>query len=177
MLFVLLAQAGVLAGWFFTSNWKVDAGHAKVKFSVKGPLGDVHGSFTGLQATIRFDEKDLSGSSVSASIDAKTVSTGVGLRNRHLRTKEEWLNADKFPKISFRSKKIEKSEGGYKALGDLTLKGVTRPVEIPFTFSGKGGEGVFKGQFKIKREDFHVGKPGGSTGALITIDLEVPVKK
>jgi hypothetical protein len=50
-------------------------------------------------------------------------------------------------------------------------------VEIPFTFTPNGGGGEFKGQFTIKREDYNIGKTGGSIGDMISITLEVPVKK
>jgi polyisoprenoid-binding protein YceI len=173
----IISRSAVIAVLTLAGNWNADTTKAKINFSVKGPFGTVHGSFSGLKATIQFDEKDLGGSSVSASIEAKTVSTGVGMRNSDLRNKEEWLNTDKYPQISFHSKKIEKTAKGFTAHGDLTLKGVTKPVEIPFTFTGKGPTGVFKGQFPVKREDFNVGKQGGSVGSVITVDLEVPVKK
>ncbi len=159
-----------------TGNWKADTANSKINFTVHGPFGTVHGSFTGLETTIKFNEKDLSGSSITASIDAKSVSTGVSLRNSDLRNKEEWLNTDKYPRISFKSKKIEKTASGFKASGDLTIKGITKPVDIPFTFTNKETSGVFAGQFIIKRSDYNLGKPGGSVGSDITIILTVPVK-
>jgi len=168
----------VTAVLYFAAEWKADAEKAKVEFSIKGPFGTVHGHFTGLKSTIRFDEHDLSGSSITASIDAGTVSTGIGLRNHDLRNKEQWLNTDKYPGISFRSKKILKTGSGFNADGDLTLKGVTKPIQIPFTFNTSGGNaGVFKGGFSIRREDYGIGKPGGSVGDMITITLEVPVTR
>jgi polyisoprenoid-binding protein YceI len=168
----------VLAGTIFSTTWKADAARAKVEFSVKGLLGTVHGNFTGLKSTIRFDEHDLAGSSIVASIDAKTVSTGIGLRNHHVREEEQYLNANKYPEIVFRSKKITKTDKGYSADGELTLKSVTRPVQIHFTFIPNGGNaGVFKGEFNIKREDYNIGKSGGSIGDNIRISLEVPVSK
>jgi polyisoprenoid-binding protein YceI len=76
---IMIAMLPVIfAGTFFAATWKADAAKAKVGFSIKGPLGTVHGNFTGLKSTIRFDEHDLAGSSITASIDAKTVSTGIG---------------------------------------------------------------------------------------------------
>lgn len=173
----LIARSVIIAGLTLAGNWNVDTANAKVTFKVKGPFGTVHGDFSGLKATILFSEKDLAGSSISASIEAKTVSTGIGLRNHDLRSKEQWLNTDKYPQISFRSRRIEKTSSGYKAIGDLTLKDVTRPVEIPFTFASKDIDGIFKGQFTIKREDYNIGKTGGSVGSIITIDIECPVKK
>ena len=172
-----ITKAALIAGLTFAGNWNVDSANAKVTFSVKGPFGTVNGSFTGLKATIKFDEKDLPGSSVQASIDPTTVSTGVGLRNHHLKSEEQWLNTDKYKEITYKSRKIEKGANGFKAIGDLTLKGVTKPVEIPFTFTPSGEGGLFKGQFTIKREDYSCGKDGGSVGDIITINLSVPVKK
>lgn len=99
------------------------------------------------------------------------------MRNHHLRTEEQYLNTDKYPRISYKSGKIEKTGAGYKATGELTIKGVTRSVEIPFTFTSNGNAGVFKGSFTFKRSDFNIGKEGGSIGDMITITLEVPVKK
>jgi polyisoprenoid-binding protein YceI len=158
-------------------NWKPDTSKAKVAFSVKGPLGTVHGEFAGLKATIQFDVKNPGAGSITASIDANTVTTGIGMRNHHLKSEEQFLNTDKYPEISFHSKKIEKTGNGYTASGDLTIKGVSKPVQIPFTFTPGGNSGVFKGQFVIKREDFNIGKPGGSTGDDVTISLELPVSQ
>jgi polyisoprenoid-binding protein YceI len=180
VLFVCLAAMVMVAGGGVAQNWTADASKARVLFSVKGPFpfGTVHGSFSGFKSTIRFDANDLAGSSISASIDAKTVSTGIGLRNRDLREKEEWLDTNKYPQISWKSSKIEKaSSSGYKALGELTLKGTTRQVEIPFTFTVTGNSGVFKGTFTINREDYKVGKPGGSVASTVNIELEIPVSK
>lgn len=174
---LIVATAALITGLAFADTWKSDPASAKVTFSVKGPFGTVNGSFTGLKTDIKFSEKDLASSSITASIDPKTVSTGIGLRNRDLRKKEEWFNTDKYPEISFHAKKFEKTEKGFKAIGELTMKGVTKPAEIPFTFTGNGNTGVFKGEFTVKREDFNLGKPGGSVGSIVTIHLEVPVKK
>jgi polyisoprenoid-binding protein YceI len=143
----LLTISSLFVVFTFATNWKADTEHSKINFTVKGIFGLVHGSFTGLQASIQFSENDLNSSSMSASIDAKTVSTGISLRNSDLRNEEEWLNTDKYPRIDFKSKKFEKSGDGFKVQGDLTIKGITKPVEIPFTFINKDGSGVFKGQF------------------------------
>jgi len=169
--------SAIILGLLLATNWTVDTANAKVEFSVHGPFGTVHGDFSGLQSAIHFDANDLAGSSVQASIDAKTVNSGVGLRNHHLRTEEQYLNTDKYPRISFKSTKIEKAGSGYKAIGELTIKDVTKPVGITFTFTPNGNAGLFKGDFTFKREDFQIGKEGGSVGDLITIHLEVPVKK
>jgi polyisoprenoid-binding protein YceI len=159
-----------------TSNWTADADKAKISFTVNGPFGDVHGSFSGLKSAFQFDEKDLSKSSITASIDAATVNSGVGLRNTHLRNEEQWLNTAKYPRIQFKSTKIEKTAAGFSASGTLTLKNISKPITVPFTFSSSGNSGEFKGHFSIKREDYSLGKKGGSVGETIQINIDVPVK-
>ena len=173
----LITTAAIISGIFFSDNWKADSAKTSIGFSVKGPFGTVHGNFSGLKASIHFDEKDLSSSSFTASIESKTVSTGVGLRNKDLRNKEMWFNSDKYPTISFRSKKIEKTANGFIALGDLTIKATTKEIKIPFTFLPKGNSGDFKGMFHINREDYKLGNKGGSVDNDISITLQVPVSK
>ena len=157
-----------------TKKWNAKASAAQIKFSVKGPFGTVHGNLSGLRSTIVFEKDNLAASSFSARVDSKSISTGIKLRNSDLQ-KEKYLDSDKYPSISFQSDKIQKSGTGYKAIGDLTIKGVTKSIEIPFTFSEKGNDGVFKGSFTLQRQDYGVGKSGGSIRSTVTVDLEVPV--
>ena len=173
----IIVVSALMVSLPLSGNWNVDTANAKVSFSVKGPFGTVHGNFTGLKATIQFDEKDLAGSSIGASIESKTVNTGIGLRNSDLRNKEIWLNSEKYPTISFHSKTIQKAATGFIALGSLTIKSTTKEVKIPFTFDVRGNTGIFKGEFHINREEYNVGHKGGSVGNDITLILEVPVKK
>ncbi len=158
------------------TRWYANAPKAQINFAVDGPFGKVHGKLSDLKSTIQFDENNLAASSLKASVDPKSIKTGIGLRNRDLQ-KEKFLDSDNHPLISFQSNKIIKSGTSYKAIGGLTIKGVTRTVEIPFTFTEKANSGVFKGAFTIHREDFGVGKKGGTVGNEIDITLEVPVIK
>ena len=175
--FLFLATA-LTTGTAPKPGWKADPAGAKIQFQVKGPFGTVHGSLSGLRALIQFNEKALGRSTITASVDAKTISTGIGFRNSDLNKKPEWLNTAKFPLIQFKSQKIIKSgPHSFLALGQLTIKGITRPVKIPFKFSSVKNSGHFKGGFTINREDYRVGNPGGSVGSLITITLDVPVRK
>src|SRR5579864_6627745 len=99
---LFIALIVTLSGLPLTGNWTADANKAKITFTVDGPFGEVHGSFSGLTSDFQFDEKDLSKSSITASIDASTVNSGVGLRNTHLRNEEQWLNTEKYPRIHFK---------------------------------------------------------------------------
>jgi polyisoprenoid-binding protein YceI len=174
--FLLLSFLSVVSVLPMTGNWTADGDKAKITFSLDGPFGAVHGSFSGLISEFQFDEKDPSKSAISASVDASTVSSGVGLRNTHLRNEEQWLNVAKYPRIQFKSTKIVKTDAGFSVTGTLTLKDISKSIVIPFTFSPSGKTGVFKGGFSIKRADYNLGKTGGSVGEVIRINLEVPVK-
>lgn len=159
-----------------SGKWVANAASSKIDFSVKGPFGTVNGNLSGLQSTILFDKDNLAASSIHASTNTGSISTGIKLRNKDLQ-KEKYLDAKKYPTISFKSDKIERSGDGYKAVGQLTIKGVSKPQVIPFSFSEKGDQGVFKGTFTIQRADYGVGSPGGSIGNDITVHLNVPVTK
>ena len=158
------------------TKWEANAATSKIGFSVKGPFGTVNGNLSGLKSNILFDKDNLAASSISASVSTSSISTGIKLRNKDLK-KEKYLDAEKYPSISFKSNKIEKSGNGYKAIGELTIKGVSKHQEIPFTFSEKGNEGFFKGNFTIQRENFGVGKSGGGIGSDVAVNLTVPVTK
>jgi polyisoprenoid-binding protein YceI len=158
------------------TRWKADPDKTKIRFKVDGPFGVVDGSLRGFQSTIIFDEKDLSSSYLEASVNAKTINTGIGLRDRDIQ-KDKYLNTDKHTSIEFRSEKIEKAGNRYKAVGNLTLKGTKKKIEIPFNFTQNGNSGVFKGNFKINLNDYDIAKGKRSIGDIVTIDLEVPVTK
>ncbi|HTJ11199.1 MAG TPA: YceI family protein [Dinghuibacter sp.] len=156
---------------FLPQSSTVDTSNAVVSFSVKGPLGGtVHGTLGGLKADIKFDEHNLSASSMHATVDVKTIKTGNDKRDRDLCNESTWFDVAKNPTIAFTSRSITKAASGYAAAGDLTIKGVTKPYTIPFTFDGK----VFKGTFVVKRQDFDLGKMVGDE---VTVNLTVPVKR
>ena len=168
-----------LMGLAFTlaNNWIVDSKKAQVEFIVNGPFGEVNGHFSGLRSTINFDENNLSASTILASVDVMTIETGNRLRNEHLREKAEWFNAAKYEQITIKSRQIRKTGEGYQLTADLTIKGITKSVDIPFSFTLKDNSGEFKSQFKINREDFGVGNSGGGVGNVVTIRLDIPVSR
>ena len=172
----ILILFAFLASFAPAPTWNVDAAKAKITFIIDGPFGKVNGSFGGLKAAIVFDEKNLSGSSITASVDAKTIETGIALRNKDLLTQDKWFQPEKYPRISFRSTLFQKTSTGYIVTGDLTLKESTKPVNISFTFTKIKGGGLLKGQLVINREDYGLGQ-SKTVGKEISILIEVPVKK
>jgi polyisoprenoid-binding protein YceI len=149
------------------ANWKV-----KGEYEVKFENGSMHGTFKGLKADIQFDKAHPEEAKISATIDATSLATGFFIKTSHAK---DAIDAEKYPTISFISSSVSKSGSAYQAMGKLTLKGVTKPVTIHFTFDDKGNEGVFKGDFKIVPKDFTITKNGAPDE--LTIHLNVPVSK
>lgn len=162
----LLALLVGLSAFIALGNWKIKDDAYEVRFSG----GRIHGEFKGLKATIQFDKAHPEQAKFSASIDVSTVATGFFIKNSHV---QDALDADKYPTISFSSSSASKDGNGFKTSGNLTMKGVIKPVTINFTFDDKGGEGVFKGTFKVIPKSFNITRDG--TPDALTISLDVPV--
>jgi len=163
-----MAITGLLAFTFAAINWKVDSDKAEVKFT-SDKFG---GSFSGLKASISFDAAHPEEAKFSASIDANSIATGFFLKNMHAK---DALGVDDHPIIKFESTTVSKSGSGYVAKGDLTLKGVARPMSVYFTFTGEGGQGVFKGNMTVRPKDFGIDHNG--TPEKVMVSLVVPVTK
>lgn len=153
---------------FFAGNWKIKDPGYEVKFTG----GRINGTFEGLKADILFDKAHPELAKISASIDVNTISTGFFLKTNHAK---DALGAEQYPTIRFVSTTVTKTASGYDAAGKLTLKGVTQPETIHFTFDDKGNEGLFKGDFKIIPKDFKIDRNG--TPEQVVINLTVPVTK
>lgn len=152
--FVVNAQAG--------KRFTIDRVHSYLGFSVKHMVvSTVKGHFTDFNGTIDYDESDITKSSVQVSIKTASINTNNERRDNHLRS-DDFFNAEKFPEITFVSKKIVKTDNGYVAVGDLTIRDVTKEVEIPFEIAGiikdpRGNERLgVDAYLTINRRDFGV---------------------
>ncbi len=121
-----------------TMSWTVDPNHTQVEFSAKHMgIMTVKGHITGVQAAIDFDEDDFTASSVAATIDPTTLTTNDERRDAHLKS-PDFLNVEEFPTIAFTSNRIERAaHDRYTMSGDLTIRGVTRPVNLDVVYSGQ----------------------------------------
>ena len=129
----------------------------KITFKIKNAGITVDGSFSDLQADIKFDPKDLDKSVLKASVGVASIKTGINKRDRDLQMRK-YFYVDKYPRIKITSKKIKHiTKDQYKGTFELTIKGVTKDVEIPFTYSEKDNLGTFNGEFTVNRRDFGVG--------------------
>jgi polyisoprenoid-binding protein YceI len=119
-------------------SWTVDPNHTQVEFSAKHMgIMTVKGHITGVQAAIDFDEDDFTASSVAATIDPTTLTTNDERRDAHLKS-PDFLNVEEFPTIAFTSNRIERAaHDRYTMSGDLTIRGVTRAVNLDVVYSGQ----------------------------------------
>ncbi len=141
-------------GVFAQTKWKVTK--ADVKFKIRNAGINVSGSFEGFKGKIIFSPDNLAGSRLIGIIQTATINTGIKGRDRHLR-KEDFFHAIKYPVIKMKSTKIAKEGSKYVAYFDLTIKGVTKKVKVPFTYTKSGNSGTFNAYFEINRRDFGVG--------------------
>lgn len=140
--------------------WKLDPAHTLVEFSAKHlMITTVKGRITGVEGDIYVDEKEPTKSSVEVTMDARTLDTRIDQRDQHLRS-ADFLDVEKFPEVKFRSTEIRGEGQNFKLTGDLTIRGVTRPITLDVTFEGRtkdpwGGERIgFSATGKIDRRDF-----------------------
>jgi polyisoprenoid-binding protein YceI len=150
---------------------------SSVKFKIKNFGFNVTGSFTGLAGTIDFDPNNLAACHFDVTINAKTINTGVDMRDNHLR-KSEYFDVENYPQIKFVSVRISPSNksGTLFIFGKLTIKNTTRDISFPFKATPVENGYRFDGEFKINRRDYKVG--GGSTASdNLTVMLSVVAKK
>ena len=142
------------------TTWKIDPSHTIVEFSAKHlMISTVKGRLTDIEGTIVADEDELTNSSVDVTLKAASIDTRTEQRDHHLRS-PDFLHAEQFPVITFRSTKIEGDREDFSLTGDLTIREVTKPITLKVTFEGQtkdpwGGERIgFSASGKIDRRDF-----------------------
>ena len=160
---VSLAAAIVLAAGSLSAQttWKIDAAHSEAGFAIKHmAISTVHGTFHGIAGTVALDDKNLTKSSVEATIDVTTVDTGVAQRDGHLKS-PDFFDAAKFPTMTFKSTGVSRDGDHYNVAGLLTLHGVTKPVVLaletpasPQSMDGKSVHRGFTATTTINRQDF-----------------------
>lgn len=165
-----------------TGAYSFDKAHSFIGFKVKHMgLIEVPGFFRDFTGTVNYDSANPTKSSVEFTAKVTSVDTGVAGRDRHLRT-ADFFDVEKFPDLTFKSTKVEKKGKGWIVSGDLTMRGVTKPVSIPFEITGfvPGGErsgakiGI-AGETTINRRDFGVNYGGNmpSGGPVVADQVKV----
>jgi len=176
-------------GLALSAPWEFDPAHTGVHFKVRHLMvSHVRGDFEKFSGKIVYDDSDVTKSTADITIESASINTRVAKRDEHLRS-PDFLDAAKYPAITFKSKKVEKAgDGRLKMTGDLTIKGVTKEavldVEGP-TPAIKDMQGNIRvggsAATKINRKDFgltwqkmlEAGGVAVGDEVEITIDLEI----
>jgi polyisoprenoid-binding protein YceI len=147
-----------------TATWKVDPAHSEVDFSIKHlAISNVHGRFGKIDATIVYDDKDITKSSVNATIDVTGLDTGVAPRDNDLKS-NSYFDVEQYATATFTSTSVAKGGSGLLINGNLTLHGITKPVVLdvsgptgPITGMDKKPHVGFEAKTTIHRLDFGIG--------------------
>ena len=152
----LLASAGQAA------SWEVDKPHSTVQFKVSHlVIANVVGSFGDFTASMDFDGENLASGSVEMTVQVASVDTDNADRDKHLRS-ADFFDAEKFPTMTFKSKKVVPGEGkSFQLVGDLTIRGITKEVTFDCEFNGTAEfmgttKAGFTAETTINRQDFDV---------------------
>ena len=146
----------VLGAISLATNWAPTT--ASVKFYIKNAGITVDGSLSGLAASVNFNPTDLANSKITASVKVNTIKTGIDARDTHLKS-EDYFSASQYPRIEMESTSFTKGSGNnFTGKFNLTIRGITKSISIPFTFVEANGKGTFKGGFTIDRLDYGVGE-------------------
>lgn len=121
-----------------TGTWKIDPAHSEVAFTVRHLMSKVRGKFEEFEGEIVTGESDVD-SSATARIVLSSVTTGTADRDNHLRS-SDFFSVEEHPVMTFSSTGLREKGDHYVAMGDLTIKDVTKPVELEVEVLGEGGD-------------------------------------
>lgn len=144
-------------------NWNIDTAHSTVEFSVRHMMiSTVRGRFERFTGSVDFNETNPTESSVDVKIEAASINTNEPQRDNHLRS-ADFFEADKYPYLTFKSHKVEKlDETTGRIYGDLTIRGISRPVVLETEYNGQAKSpwgktsAGFSASTKINRKDWNL---------------------
>ena len=171
-------------------SWQTDRAHTHIQFSARHMMiSTVRGRFENFDVSVNFDEQKPANSTVDVQIEAASINTKEPQRDGHLKS-PDFLYAEKYPYLSFKSKRIELiNELNARLVGDLTIRGLTREVVLDVRYAGQvrspwgAVSAGFSARTKINRKDWELTwnqalEIGGVlVGDEVTIDVEVELIK
>lgn len=172
------------------NTWHIDPNHSEIAFKVKHlMISTVRGTFGAFEGSITAADDTFTDATITFSADTASVSTKSAPRDGHLQG-PDFFDSAKFPKLTFVSTKVEKVDAGnFKVTGDITIKDVTKPIELAVAFNGisKGMDGKRVAAFEIhgelNRQDFGltwnaaVETGGVVVSDMVTIEITTEVKE
>ena len=146
-----------------TTKWLLDPAHSELTFKIKHlMISNVSGAFKNFSAKVETEETDFSKATINLIAEMNSISTNNEQRDAHLRS-SDFFEVEKFPQMKFTSTRIEQTDDeSFNLYGNLTLKGVTKPVKLNMEFNGtmRDPQGQEKAGFlvsgKINRSDWGI---------------------
>jgi polyisoprenoid-binding protein YceI len=160
--------------------WQIDQNHSELSFRIRHLVSRVRGTFDEWSGSLVADPNDLAGGSVEVDIATRSINTRHERRDNHLRSGDFFL-ADEHPQITFRSSRVETAGEQLRVHGDLTMRGVTRPVVLEGRFLGitRDGQGRnrmgFEAETTVNRHDFGVSWNNVAEGGGLVLGEEVTI--
>lgn len=155
----------------FSKEWNQNIEQTKVIFSAKKFQLKVKGAFSDVKVNTNFNSNDLENSYVNVKIRVKSISTGKKWRDKKI-LKKNFFHQEKHKFIQLTSSKIKKKENGeIWLLANITIKGITKKIEMPLEVIENEKRITINSSFKIKRKDFKIGD--GSLGMSKTAKISV----
>lgn len=177
----IFAMSTLALSKYAATSWSIDKAHSEVNFQVTHFFTPVNGQFTDYQAQVNFDPANLEESMIDVTINVNSIDTDNQKRDGHLKS-EDFFNAEKWPEIKFKSTKIEEvGENEFVAHGTLTIKDVSKEIELPFTLLGIKDNPMKENTMvagitantKIDRTDYKVGVGDWASDAVIGDEVKI----
>ena len=162
--------------------YKVDPDHSGVSFSIRHFVSNVRGRFKEFDGVIKYDKANPAASSVSFTVQAKSIDTDNDDRDNHLRS-PDFFDAEKFPTWTFTSTSVKAVDADtLEVTGDMTIKGVTRKMTIPVDVLGsvktpRGEKAGFETSFKVDRKEYGItwNRALDTGGAILGDDVKISI--
>lgn len=172
------AQAGGAAD---ASVWNIDTNHSELTFEIRHFVSRVRGNFAKWKGTISGDMTDWSKASVDVTIETASITTNNERRDNDLRS-SNFFSADSFPTLTFKSTKVERNGDKAKIYGDLTMRGVSKPIVLEGAFLGRikqqGRERIgFEASTTIDRKNWGIvwNRAAEGGGAMLGDDVKIEI--
>jgi polyisoprenoid-binding protein YceI len=166
----------------YTGTWTIDPTHTRLGFVARHAMvTKVRGSFTDFAGSLTLDGANPTASSATVTIQMASVQSGTADRDAHL-TSADFFDVETYPAMSFTSTGVKQTDGDeFVLLGDLTIKDVTRPVEIEVELDGivtdpfGNTRAGFEGEAEISRKDFGLtwNVPLDAGGVLVSDKIKI----
>ncbi|KAA3619246.1 MAG: YceI family protein [Flavobacterium sp.] len=160
LLAMLVIMVSFVGNPIETRKLTAETNHSTLLFSVpiSNGITRITGKFNEYTIDLDYVDADFTKSVLSATVKVNSIDTGISGRDEHLRS-PDFFNAEVYPEISFRSNRIEKTEDGYVAIGNFSMHGVNRELELPFVITGVDGDNTIgiSSRLTIDRTIYGVG--------------------